>query len=134
MPTYVMACFLLPSTLCRELEGLMANFLWDNGDVSRIHWLSWDKVCTSRREGGSGFQKLGALNRALLVKQLWRIIVNPNALLSCLLKCKYFPNSYVLQAEAGVGSSYTWRSILAARELLVAGTQWQIGSGGSVRI
>ncbi|KAL0458764.1 UNVERIFIED_CONTAM: hypothetical protein Slati_0503600 [Sesamum latifolium] len=49
MPTYVMACFLLPSILCRELEGLMANFLWDNGYVRRIHWLSWDKYSRGER-------------------------------------------------------------------------------------
>ncbi|KAL0448320.1 UNVERIFIED_CONTAM: putative mitochondrial protein [Sesamum latifolium] len=122
MPTYVMGCMLIPAIICRELEGLMADFLWHNKDVRRIHWLSWNKLCVSKNEGGLGFRKLGAFNRAMLAKQLWRIINNPSSLLSRILKQKYFPHSDVFSMEAGSGSSYTWRSIL------VAGGKWDPGA------
>ncbi|KAL0461849.1 UNVERIFIED_CONTAM: hypothetical protein Slati_0072500 [Sesamum latifolium] len=70
----------------------------------------------------------------MLAKQLWRIIDNPTFLLSRILKHKYFPSSDVFSVEAGAGSSYTWRSVLAAKDLIIAGTRWQIGSGNNMRI
>ncbi|KAL0405499.1 UNVERIFIED_CONTAM: putative mitochondrial protein [Sesamum latifolium] len=113
MPMFVMGCFLVPTTICRELEGMMADFLWHNKESKRVHCLSWDKLCARKEEGGLGLQNLGAFNQAMLAKELWRIITNPNALLSQLLKHKYFPNSDMLQATVGPGCSFTWHSILA---------------------
>lgn len=31
LPTYSMSCFLLPKTLCVDLECIMAKFLWQKG-------------------------------------------------------------------------------------------------------
>ncbi|KAL0457844.1 UNVERIFIED_CONTAM: hypothetical protein Slati_0411600 [Sesamum latifolium] len=68
--------------MCHEIEGLMADFLWHNKDKRKTHWISWDKLCANKNKGGPGFQKIGAFNRAMLTKQLWRIISNPNSVLS----------------------------------------------------
>ncbi|KAL0401630.1 UNVERIFIED_CONTAM: hypothetical protein Slati_4192900 [Sesamum latifolium] len=38
------------------------------------------------------------------------------------------------KATAGPGSSFTWRSILAARELILVGMRWHIETGQGVRI
>ncbi|KAL0313492.1 UNVERIFIED_CONTAM: putative mitochondrial protein [Sesamum radiatum] len=92
------------------------------------------KLCASKQEGGLGFRKLGLFNPAMLAKQIWRIITNPDSLLSRMLKQKYYPNSEVLLATVGPGSSITWRSILAARELFLAGMRWHIGIGQGVCI
>ena len=35
----------------------------------KMAWLSWDKVCTLKWEGGLGFHDLKAFNFALLTKQ-----------------------------------------------------------------
>ncbi|KAL0444545.1 UNVERIFIED_CONTAM: hypothetical protein Slati_2177200 [Sesamum latifolium] len=92
MPTFVMGCFLVPSSICREIESMMTDFLWHNKALRRVHWLSWDKLCVSKQEGGLGFHKLGAFNRAMLAKQLWRFVTKPDLLLSRMLKYKYFPS------------------------------------------
>ncbi|KAL0409747.1 UNVERIFIED_CONTAM: hypothetical protein Sradi_1909100 [Sesamum radiatum] len=44
------------------------------------------------------------------------------------------PNSVVLQTEAVAGSSFTWRNILATRELILAGSRWHVRTGQSVMI
>ncbi|KAL0307224.1 UNVERIFIED_CONTAM: hypothetical protein Sradi_6139700 [Sesamum radiatum] len=73
-------------------------------------------------------------NHAMLAKQLWRITSNLNALLSRLLKQKYFPHSDVFQASAGTGCSFTWHSILTARDLFIPGLRWHIRTGQNVCI
>lgn len=41
IPTYTMACFLLPKSICEEMEQIIANFWWQKGYGKRgIHWCS----------------------------------------------------------------------------------------------
>ncbi|KAL0361346.1 UNVERIFIED_CONTAM: hypothetical protein Sradi_3819100 [Sesamum radiatum] len=51
-----------------------------------------------------------------------------------ILKQKYFPSTDVFQAVAESGCSFTWSSIISARDLLLAGLRWQVGNGHSVKI
>ncbi|KAL0404334.1 UNVERIFIED_CONTAM: hypothetical protein Sradi_2074200 [Sesamum radiatum] len=81
IPSYDMSCFRLPKTLLQEFQALAANFFWHNGEKRKIHWLSWDRLCSSKLDGGLGFQNLEAFNLALLGNTLdllkagcrWRI-------------------------------------------------------------
>ncbi|KAL6219594.1 hypothetical protein ACLB2K_007353 [Fragaria x ananassa] len=70
IPTYIMNCFELPKYLCDDMHKLMAQFWWgDKEGKAKIHWLSWDKLCRSKREGGLGFKNMHDYNLALLAKQ-----------------------------------------------------------------
>ncbi|KAL0286137.1 UNVERIFIED_CONTAM: putative mitochondrial protein [Sesamum calycinum] len=121
LPSFAMSCFLLPKTLLKEFQSLAADFFWHDGDHRRIHWIAWDKLCLSKLDGGLGFRNLEAFNLALLAKQLWRILSRPDCLVSRILKAKYFPHNHIFEAQVGNRPSYTWRSIIAARELLKSG-------------
>ncbi|KAL0305076.1 UNVERIFIED_CONTAM: LINE-1 retrotransposable element O protein [Sesamum angustifolium] len=114
------------------LEGVRGDIWTDESRM--VHWISWNKLCARKDEGGLGLRRLATFNHAMLAKQLWRITFNPNALLSRLLKQKDFPHSDVFQASAGTGCSFTWRSILAARDLFILGLRWHIGTGQNVCI
>ena len=82
IPTYTMSVFLLPLKLCDELNSLCAKFWWGQvGNERKIHWKSWDKLSTSKNEGGMGFQDLRAFNLAMLAKQGWRMIQGNESLL-----------------------------------------------------
>ncbi|KAL0321165.1 UNVERIFIED_CONTAM: hypothetical protein Sradi_5378000 [Sesamum radiatum] len=91
-------------------------------------------MCTSKKSGGMGFRNLRAFNLALLAKQGWRVLKNPNLLLSRIWKAKYFVRSDFLQAKRGYNSSFTWRSILEARPTLIAGLRWRVGDGQRVKV
>ncbi|KAL0404497.1 UNVERIFIED_CONTAM: hypothetical protein Sradi_2090500 [Sesamum radiatum] len=52
IPTYVMSCFRLPNRFIKELEGLMADFVWKSGSKSTTHWLAWEKLGIGKDEGG----------------------------------------------------------------------------------
>jgi len=70
VPTYSMSVFLLPTTLCKDLNRLMQQFWWNHmASTSSIHWMSWEKIGRSKRCRGLGFRDLICFNKALLAKQ-----------------------------------------------------------------
>ncbi|XP_024178198.1 uncharacterized protein LOC112184155 [Rosa chinensis] len=135
IPTYVMNCFELPKHLCHEMHRLMARFWWGEfGEERKIHWVAWEKLCASKKEGGLGFRDMHLFNIALLAKQGWRLICRPDSLLAQVLKARYFPQTDFMQAELHKGASFTWRSILKGRDLLRKGLRFQVGNGENISV
>ncbi|XP_055961032.1 uncharacterized protein LOC130015273 [Mercurialis annua] len=63
--------------------------------------------------------------------------VNLNAeecLLCRIWKRKYFRNVSFLEAKSSRTGSYTWKSVLRARDVLVAGLSWRVGNGRNIYI
>lgn len=109
LPTYTMTCFLLPKNTIKQIMSLMSDFWWKSGKDSKgMHWKSWDSLYKPKACGGLGFKDLEAYNIALLGKQLWRMIKNPNSLMARIFKSRYFRNSDPLNAELGSRPSYAW--------------------------
>ncbi|KAK9266575.1 hypothetical protein L1049_021625 [Liquidambar formosana] len=135
IPTFVMGCFKLPISLCAEINGLIGKFWWgQQGEERRIHWVGWGRLCHAKNEGGMGFRDLVAFNKALLAKQGWRMLTNPESLVARIFRARYYPSSTFLEARLGYNPSYVWRSIWEARSVVDRGTRWRIGDGKSVRI
>lgn len=61
--------------------------------------------------------KLTSFNCALLAKQVWRIIHDPNSLMAKVLKGWYFKHSDIMKADLGNNPSFVWRSLLWGRDL-----------------
>ncbi|CAL1353160.1 unnamed protein product [Linum trigynum] len=132
---FVMSVFKLPASLIREINSVISNYWWgDSGGKNRIHWKNWRFMGKERAVGGMGLRELEAFNKALLVKQVWQLLQNPNSLIGRILKAKYFPHSSILEAAMGYRPSYTWRSLLSARDLVCRGSRWRVGNGTSIRI
>jgi hypothetical protein len=54
--TYAMGCFQLTKGQCDELTAISSRFWWGDGkDKRKVHWVSWEKMCSSKRSGGMGF-------------------------------------------------------------------------------
>jgi ribonuclease HI len=135
IPTYSMSIFLLPKELCKDLNKMMQNFWWGQKEKEKkIHWMKWEKMGLSKTQGGMGFRDLSCFNKALLAKQSWRLMQNPESLAAKIIKAKYFHRHSFLEAKLGTRPSYAWRSILEGRELFKEGCFWRIGDGKSVSI
>ncbi|KAG7597660.1 Reverse transcriptase domain [Arabidopsis suecica] len=135
LPVYSMNCFILPSTICDEINGVLTSFWWGTENEKRkIPWVAWERMSLPKREGGLGFKDLHLFNKALLAKQAWRILMNPTSLLARLYKGIYFPNSNFLQTQTRNQSSYGWRSIQEGKDLLQQGLRVRLGDGNNTKI
>ena len=135
IPTYTMSCFKLPKGLIKELEILKRKFWWGyNGGYRKIHWVKWDRLCEAKEFGGIGFKEIKKFNDALLAKQVWRMINNPDSLCHRVFKARFFPNYSILEARDSNVGSYAWKSILSARDVIRRGMVWRVGTRERVRI
>jgi hypothetical protein len=135
IPTYTMSCFKLPDSLYSELNSMYRNFWWGQKCKSKnAHWVKWSKLCSSKDSSGLGFRDIKVFNMALLAKQGWRLLQQPNSLVFRVLKAKYFPSCDFMDADVGRKPSYAWRSIALAREVLRLGLCWHVGDGRQIRI
>lgn len=55
--------------------------------------ISWGKMSRPKDKGGLGLRDLSAFNLALLAKQCWCLLSNPNSFAAIVLKGKYFPRT-----------------------------------------
>ena len=112
LPTFLMSVFYLPLDLCAELERMLNSFWWGNGRTGDgIKWMSWERLCVPKCQGGMGFRRLHEFNLSLLGKQAWRILSELDSLASRVIKGKYYPHTTFLEAAIGNNPSYIWRSI-----------------------
>lgn len=106
------------------LEGMekhMRKFLWDETEDSRkMHYLSWEKICTPKTHGGLGFKNLRKMNLAFLVKLGWLMLVDKEKLWVKILWAKY---GSPLVDKPNQNVSKTWRGIRHAAQLLRAGLE-----------
>ncbi|CAN1156257.1 Uncharacterized mitochondrial protein AtMg00310 [Linum perenne] len=99
------------------------------GTNKKQHWISWSRLSRPKHLGGLDFKDFILFNQALLAKQCWRILQNPELLLSRILRAKYFDGQTILQARAGSRPSHGFQGLLHGLDLLRRGLRWQIGSG-----
>ena len=57
-------------------------------------------------------------NLALLAKQAWRLVDDPESLCATILRAKYFPEGDLMNAVLKKGSSFTWQIIMAGVDSL----------------
>lgn len=72
---------------------------------------------------------LEAFNKALLAKQLSRMITHLHALISRLFKSRYFKHEDIMESKPGYNPSYICLSLIWSRDLLkIKRLIWRIGN------
>ncbi|XP_073137815.1 uncharacterized protein [Henckelia pumila] len=110
------------------------NFSGVDEGKKRMHWKTWKFLCKPKGMGGLGFRQLDTFNKALLAKQIWRIIKDPDSLVARVLKARYFCHQDVMEAGLGSNPSYLWRSLLWSRPLLEKEVCWHVGDRAKIDI
>nr|GEW90873.1 RNA-directed DNA polymerase, eukaryota, reverse transcriptase zinc-binding domain protein [Tanacetum cinerariifolium] len=116
-----MSIFKAPLSVLHEMEMLRNNF-FIGGDAQgkKIMWIAWDKVLSSKNNGGLGVFSFYALNRALLLKWVWRFLSHDGSLWSQIIRAIHGSR---LESHS-CNCSSPWGSIL--REIHVLDTKGSI--------
>lgn len=105
MLSFSMIVFLLQAGMCTELEKLINKYwLTSSADRRGINWKSWQNLCKSIDIGRMGFKNLRHFNLAMLGKQCWRLIINPENLIGRIFKASYF--------SSGISLILLWKATL----------------------
>ncbi|XBI13774.1 hypothetical protein VPH35_140465 [Triticum aestivum] len=91
-------------------------------------------MCIPKKNGGLRFRDLHSFNLALLAKQCWRLLQNPDSLCARVLSAKYYPDGKILNAGPKKGSSFTWQSIVSGIQTFKRGHIWRVGTGSHIDI
>ena len=135
LPVYAISCFRLTKHNFQKIMSAMVAFWWNEcSDEKNIHLVSWPKLCMPKDFGGLGFQDVEDSNQALLAKQAWKLLNEPQSLLAQVYRGRYYANKDFLECGKGYIPSYAWRSIMFGRELLTKGLIKSIGNGRSTSI
>jgi ribonuclease HI len=135
IPNFVSSCFRIPVDICHKMKNCVADQWWGFEEgKKKMHWRSWAWLSTPKSLGGMGFRDFVLFNQAMLGRQCWRLIIDPTSLCARVLKGRYFPNTGFLSAVKPRNASFTWRSILFGRELVMKGLRWGVGNGEKIDI
>ncbi|GJU26768.1 RNA-directed DNA polymerase, eukaryota [Tanacetum coccineum] len=115
-PIYNLSIYKAPITVLKEMERIRSNFFKGaDSNERKISWVSWDKVLASKKVGGLGVSSYYALNRALILKWVWRFVSQDGSLWFRVIQALYGTSleSHQIQITS------LWSSIL--REMHVLG-------------
>ncbi|XP_026400447.1 uncharacterized protein LOC113296355 [Papaver somniferum] len=133
---YHMACFPLTKTVTSKIDVIQRTFWWSKKNPKHAaYFRSWGDIGKAKSSGGLGIRNTYATNRVFICRLGWRIINNPNILLTTFLKDKYFPNQNLLEIDkAADTSSWIWKGIVKGLHFIRANSVVKINNGVSTRI
>ncbi|VFQ78135.1 unnamed protein product [Cuscuta campestris] len=101
----------------------MNSFWWTSKGSSStgIRWMSWNRLSVPKKFGGMGFKQLHSFNVAMLGKQGWRLLTQPDALVSRVFKAS------ILKAQPLIRQGVR-RRVGNGRNTLVWGSPWLLDS------
>jgi hypothetical protein len=109
IPVFAMMVFKIPKNICKGISDTISQFWWgDEEEQKHMNLKAWWKMCIPKKIGGMGFRYLHYFNLAMLSKQVWRLLSEPELLCARVLRAKYVPGGRLLNATLKSGSSYTW--------------------------
>lgn len=85
-----------------------------------------------KAKGGLGFRDLSCFNSAMLGKQGWRLLKEPQSLVAKVYNEKYYKHIQLLDAPKS--SFLIWRSVRSAMAVVKEGLVWRVGNGKSISI
>lgn len=134
MPVYQMQIAKLPQCVNFELDKYTRRCVWgSNNTTKRVHLVNWPTVCKRKLNGGPGLKQAGTMNKALIAKLAWRVVQEPHALWSQVIRSKYRQGRDLLNIfKSRPGVSHIWRSMVECVEEM-GQMKWNIGDGSVIK-
>ncbi|XP_058776197.1 uncharacterized protein LOC131650508 [Vicia villosa] len=117
IPIFWLSFFKTPKVVWEEITRIQRSFLWGKpkDDKRRMAWVSWDKVCLSKEDGGLGVKNVELFNLALISKWGWRCLEDRQCVWSHILAFRYGGGEQRIREETSSyrlqKASLWWRDI-----------------------
>ncbi|KAL2927651.1 hypothetical protein RDABS01_019982 [Bienertia sinuspersici] len=117
--------------VCDAIDKRTRHFVWGGcEDHNKIHLILWENVQRPYSQGGLGIRSARQSNAAFLTKLGWRVLTEPNALCSRVLRAKYCSGGCNINLfTPKKGSSNVWSGIVENARVLCEGAKMAIGNG-----
>ncbi|XP_026451479.1 uncharacterized protein LOC113351759 [Papaver somniferum] len=121
LAVYHMSCFPFPKKITSKIDSIQRSF-WLSKKYSRhaVYFRSWGDIGKDKRCGRLGTRNTYATNKVFIAKLGWRIIQNPDHLVSNFLKDKYVINQNLLEIDKAANyNSWIWKDVVRIRTIKV---------------
>ncbi|XP_056688032.1 uncharacterized protein [Spinacia oleracea] len=133
--SHVMMSLDIPITILNKIDSMIATFFWAKQGYKGMHWIRKSILHLPRGMGGLGIRNLSTLNKAFLMKQVWRMHQNPQLLISKVYAAKGKFALSIGKANGCEGHiSWGMRGLRRAENLLLQGCAWKVGDGRHIRV
>jgi hypothetical protein len=125
----VMGLFLLQDGVHMRFDSHRARFFWEGaGPKRKYHLVNWPNVCRPKECGGLGILNTKKMNVALLLKWIWRLYHEEDAMWVQILRAKY-PEASDFFAGNGQGGSQFWKSLHKIKHIFKLGARHTVVDG-----
>lgn len=143
IPLYWFHLFLIPKSIEHKIECIRKKFFWGTKGLgaeerSKMHLVSWNKICSSKKVAGLGLTTIRHRNIAFLYKWWWRSCAERNSFWNRFMQSKYDADFAVSLSKVGTNktSSFIFKNIIQAGDLMDMQVHnsffyWQLGNGNS---
>ncbi|XP_031265367.1 uncharacterized protein LOC116123775 [Pistacia vera] len=108
--------FLLPAATVRQIESILASFLWMGTSLSPSSAkVAWSSVCYPLREDGLGIKRIQDWNRAAILKHVWRLLNDRSSVWSSWARLVLLHGQSFWHIRVTSGASWAWRKILLSK-------------------
>ncbi|KAK1304881.1 hypothetical protein QJS10_CPB11g01426 [Acorus calamus] len=120
--------------LRKAFDSVSWTYLEEVGS-SKIHAVSWDRVCLPKIEGGLGVMRVFDWNSASMGVRFWEIASNSHSLWASWMRKRYLKQGKnIWTAAIPSGGSSVWKKILSSSSWLRSQTKFIIFEGSSINL
>jgi hypothetical protein len=126
---YWFQTFKIPISVSKEVERIMANFLWKD----RLKTMSWVDICKPKKEGGLGLRRIQDMCVASGIKLIWRLL-NSNSMWAYWMTTRYIKGSSFWESQGQLLDSGTWKWLVGLKSVASKCIIREIGNGISTSL
>lgn len=90
LPLYFFSFYRAQRKVIQSLVTIQRKFLWQGwSENQKINWVSWEKICLLKQDGGLGNKNLEKFNICLLDKWWWQFLTDRSMIWYKLLSYRY---------------------------------------------
>lgn len=99
--------------MCEDIDRACRKFVWGDNDFGRkLHVISWNAICSPRRNGGLGLRGTREVNLAFMMRANWRLRTNRSSAWPRIIRSKYgCGNEFIPNINAKKSGSNFWKGI-----------------------